>query len=139
MPVINADINGYVTPIHIDYEQLPTLSPIVVTDATGGGSGDANSYTIDYGSGLVEKGGVVTFTTDTSSGQYREGYARVDLPFTILDAQVSAWNVVAGPSDARRESAFLRLDGNTLVIYGWFMGSEHREMKVKWMAKGLKR
>lgn len=131
MPAIIADINGFQTPIEINASGLSALSPLKV-------SGNAESYTIDYGGGLVEVGGVVTFTTDTVEGEYREGYGEVTLPFTPIDAQVSAWNISDTPQNARRENAFLRTDGKKLVIYGWFLGSSHREMRVKWSAKGIK-
>lgn len=129
MVTIIANINGYETPINIPTEQLSLLSPLSVT-------GDMNDYTIDYGNGLVERGGLVTLTTSVEKDGYRETATTVRLPFVILDADATALNIVESVNTVYGENAFVRVNGNELGIYGSFIGTQHKQMQIKWRAKG---
>lgn len=129
MPTVIASINGYETPLDFDDNQLSVLSSVSV-------SGNVDDYTIEYGNNLVEMGGVVTVTTTVEKDGYREAATQITLPFEILDAHATALNITESVNTVYGENAFIRIDGNKLGIYGSFIGTRHKEMKIKWTAKG---
>lgn len=123
------NINGYETVIEIPEGQV--LSPVKV-------QGDQSHYEIEYGNGLKEVGGIVEVQATTAKEGVIEGVQRVELPFhRTLDFQVTAINVSASPAVLTGEFAFVRLDGNTLVVYGTANASEPKTIQVKWTAKGI--
>lgn len=128
MPMIT--INGYETPVHIDRAELDGFSSVSL-------EGDTDHYQISYGNGLVEYGGTVTFTTSVAKDSYREAATQIELPFTIIDAHATALNITDSVNAVNGENAFIRINGNVLSIYGSFTGTAHKEMKVKWSAKGV--
>lgn len=129
MASIIAYINGNETQIDIPTEHISSLSPLSVT-------GDMNDYTIDYGNGLMERGGLVTLTTTVEKDGYHEAATSLQLPFVILDADATALNIVESVNTVYGENAFVRVNGNELGIYGSFIGSQHKQMQIKWRAKG---
>ena len=126
---INANINGFNTPIEIpeifaEREQVQTLG---------------DSYVIRQGS-LVEIGGILTINTVApNKGTGTEGSKRVDLSsygFTkILNVQATAEDTSAG---SIHENAHVgSIDNNHFVIYATSTHTAPVEFKVRYLVKAL--
>lgn len=126
---INANINGFNTPIEIpeifaEREQVQTLG---------------DSYVIRQGS-LVEIGGILTINTVApNKGTGTEGSKRVDLSsygFTkILNVQATAEDTSAG---SIHENAHVgSIDNDHFVIYATSTHTAPVEFKVRYLVKAL--
>lgn len=126
---INANINGFNTPIEIpevfaEREQIQT-------------SGD--SYVIRQGN-LVEVGGVLTIqTTPVTKGTGTEGSKRVDLSsygFTkILNVQATAEDTPAG--SIHENAHYSDLSNEGVTFYATSTHTAPVEFKVRYLVKAL--
>lgn len=127
---ITVDINGYVTPLQIDDDQLQNLSQVSV-------EGDKSSYRIEYGNGLVEVGGVKEIEATTVKEGVIEGVATINIDLQIIAAQATAMNVVAGAEALSGENAFIRIDDTQLRVYATASASAKHTIPVMWSVKGV--
>lgn len=127
--LINANINGFNTPIEIpeifaEREQVQTSE---------------DSYVIKQGN-LVEVGGVLTIqTTPVTKGTGTEGSKRVDLSpygFTkILNVQATAEDTPAG---SIHENAHIgSVSNQSFTVYATSTHTEAVEFKVRYLVKAL--
>lgn len=129
---INANINGFNTPIEIP-EVFAEREQIQTSDDPN------NSYVIRQGN-LVEVGGVLTIqTTPVTKGTGTEGSKRVDLSsygFTkILNVQATAEDTPAG---SIHENAHIGSVGNDgFVVYATSTHTEAVELKVRYFVKAI--
>lgn len=129
---INANINGFNTPIEIP-EVFAEREQIQTSDDPN------NSYVIRQGN-LVEVGGVLTIqTTPVTKGTGTEGSKRVDLSsygFTkILNVQATAEDTPAG---SIHENAHIGSVGNDgFVVYATSTHTEAVELKVRYLVKAI--
>lgn len=129
---INANINGFNTPIEIP-EIFAEREQIQTSDDPN------NSYVIRQGN-LVEVGGVLTIqTTPVTKGTGTEGSKRVDLSsygFTkILNVQATAEDTPAG---SIHENAHIGSVGNDgFVVYATSTHTEAVEFKVRYLVKAI--
>lgn len=129
---INANINGFNTPIEIP-EVFAEREQIQTSDDPN------NSYVIRQGN-LVEVGGVLTIqTTPVTKGTGTEGSKRVDLSsygFTkILNVQATAEDTPAG---SIHENAHIGSVGNDgFVVYATSTHTEAVEFKVRYFVKAI--
>lgn len=126
---INANINGFNTPIEIpevfaEREQIQTSE---------------DSYVIRQGS-LVEIGGVLTInTTPVTKGTGTEGTHRVDLtPYhlvKVLNVQATAEDTPAG---SIHENAHIGSVGNDgFVVYATSTHTEAVDLKVRYFVRAI--
>lgn len=129
---INANINGFNTPIEIP-EIFAEREQIQTSDDPN------NSYVIRQGN-LVEVGGVLTIqTTPVVKGTGTEGSKRVDLSsysFTkILNVQATAEDTPAG---SIHENAHIGSVGNDgFVVYATSTHTAPVEFKVRYLVRAL--
>lgn len=129
---INANINGFNTPIEIP-EIFAEREQVQTSDDPN------NSYVIRQGN-LVEVGGVLTIqTTPVTKGTGTEGSKRVDLSsygFTkILNVQATAEDTPAG---SIHENAHIGSVGNDgFVVYATSTHTEAVELKVRYFVKAI--
>lgn len=125
----NVVINGCETIIEIPSDEV--ISPVIY-------SGSDEDYTIDYGNGLRELGGIVQIEcTEVISGII-EGHKLIKLPFTnTFDFQATAMNVVDIPNSLTSESAFITKVENGYTIYATARATNTKTIPVKWSAKGV--
>lgn len=129
---INANINGFNTPIEIP-EIFAEREQIQTSDDSN------NSYVIRQGN-LVEVGGVLTIqTTPVTKGTGTEGSKRVDLSsygFTkILNVQATAEDTPAG---SIHENAHVGSVGNDgFVVYATSTHTEAVDLKVRYLVKAI--
>lgn len=126
---INANINGFNTPIEIpevfaEREQIQT---------------SADSYVIRQGS-LVEIGGVLTIqTTPVTKGTGTEGSKRVDLSpygFTkILNVQATAEDTPAG--SIHENAHYSDLSNEGVTFYATSTHTAPVEFKVRYLVKAI--
>ena len=126
---INANINGFNTPIEIP-EVFAEREQIQTSD---------DSYVIRQGN-LVEVGGVLTIRTNpVTKGTGTEGSKRVDLSsygFTkILNVQATAEDTPAG---SIHENAHIGSVGNDgFVVYATSTHTEAVEFKVRYFVRAI--
>lgn len=126
---INANINGFNTPIEIP-DVFAFREQVQTSD---------DSYVIRQGN-LVEVGGIVTInTTPATKGTGTEGSKRVDLSsygFTkILNVQATAEDTPAG---SIHENAHIGSVGNDgFVVYATSTHTAPVEFKVRYLVKAL--
>ena len=136
---INANINGFNTPIEIpevfatseQVRELESVQPEVQTSE--------DSYVIKQGD-LVEIGGVLTIhTTPVTKGTGTEGSKRVDLSsygFTkILNVQATAEDTPAG--SIHENAHYSDLSNEGVTFYATSTHTEAVEFKVRYLVKAL--
>lgn len=129
---INANINGFNTPIEIP-EVFAEREQIQTSDDPN------NSYVIRQGN-LVEVGGVLTIqTTPVTKGTGTEGSKRVDLSsygFTkILNVQATAEDTPAGSIHENAHYSDLSSEGVT--FYATSTHTAPVEFKVRYLVKAI--
>ena len=137
--LINANINGFNTPIEIPevfatsekVRELESVQPEVQTSE--------DSYVIKQGD-LVEIGGVLTIqTTPVTKGTGTEGSKRVDLSsygFTkILNVQATAEDTPAG--SIHENAHYSDLSNEGVTFYATSTHTEAVEFKVRYLVKAL--
>ena len=134
--LINANINGFNTPIEIPEvfatrEQFESAQPEVTVGE--------DSYVIRQGN-LVEVGGVLTIqTTPATKGTGTEGSKRVDLSsygFTkILNVQATAEDTPAG--SIHENAHYSDLSNEGVTFYATSTHTEAVEFKVRYFVKAL--
>lgn len=130
MASINADINGFITPLQIDDRELNALSLVRV-------EGDKSSYRIEYGNGLVEVGGIKEIRATVAKEGVVEGTATIDTGLPIISAQATALNVVAAPTAVTGESAFIYVSDTQLKLYATASATTTQTISVMWSVKGV--
>lgn len=136
---INANINGFNTPIEIpevfapieQVRELESVQPEVQTSE--------DSYVIKQGN-LVEVGGVLTIqTTPVAKGTGTEGSKRVDLSsygFTkILNVQATAEDTPAG--SIHENAHYSDLSNEGVTFYATSTHTEAVEFKVRYLVKAV--
>lgn len=126
---INANINGFNTPIEIP-EIFAEREQIQTSD---------DSYVIRQGN-LVEVGGVLTIqTTPVVKGTGTEGSKRVDLtPYhlvKVLNVQVTAEDTPAGSIHENAHIGDVSNDG--FVVYATSTHTEAVDLKVRYFVRSL--
>lgn len=137
--LINANINGFNTPIEIpevfatseQVRELESVQPEVQTSE--------DSYVIKQGN-LVEVGGVLTIqTTPVTKGTGTEGSKRVDLSsygFTkILNVQATAEDTPAG--SIHENAHYSDLSNEGVTFYATSTHTEAAEFKVRYLVKAV--
>ena len=137
--LINANINGFNTPIEIPEvfatrEQFESAQPVI--------QDGEDSYVIRQGN-LVEVGGVLTIqttpVTNKPTGTGTEGSKTVDLSsygFTkILNVQATAEDTPAGSIHENAHIGSVGIDG--FVVYATSTHTEAVEFKVRYLVKAL--
>lgn len=129
---INANINGFNTPIEIP-EIFAEREQIQTSDDPN------NSYVIRQGN-LVEVGGVLTIqTTPVTKGTGTEGSKRVDLSsygFTkILNVQATAEDTPAG--SIHENAHYSDLSNEGVTFYATSTHTAPVEFKVRYLVKAL--
>lgn len=137
--LINANINGFNTPIEIpevfatseQVRELESVQPEVQTSE--------DSYVIKQGD-LVEIGGVLTIqTTPVTKGTGTEGSKRVDLSsygFTkILNVQATAEDTPAG--SIHENAHYSDLSNEGVTFYATSTHTEAVEFKVRYLVKAV--
>ena len=137
--LINANINGFNTPIEIpevfapieQVHELESVQPEVQTSE--------DSYVIKQGD-LVEVGGVLTIqTTPVTKGTGTEGSKRVDLSsygFTkILNVQATAEDTPAG--SIHENAHYSDLSNEGVTFYATSTHTEAVEFKVRYLVKAV--
>lgn len=129
---INANINGFNTPIEIP-EIFAEREQIQTSDDPN------NSYVIRQGN-LVEVGGVLTIqTTPVTKGTGTEGSKRVDLSsygFTkILNVQATAEDTPAG--SIHENAHYSDLSNEGVTFYATSTHTAPVEFKVRYLVKAI--
>lgn len=96
-----------------------------------------SNYSITY-NGFTEIGGIVEVQCSQSQSGHMEGSARVSYPAftTLLDYQCTALDNNTG---ALFEHAHLgNVQNDKMTVYASVLGNEHKTVRVKWSAKGIK-
>lgn len=130
MASINADINGFITPLQIDDRELNALSLVRV-------EGDKSSYRIEYGNGLVEVGGIKEIRATVAKEGVVEGTATINTGLSIISAQATALNVGVAPAVATGEGAFMHISDTQLKLYATAIANSPLTMSVMWSVKGV--
>lgn len=101
-------------------------------------TGSDEEYSIDYGNGLKELGGIAQVAcTEVTSGII-EGTKVIELPFTnTLDFQATAMNVADSPNVITGESVFITKVSNGYKLYATAKATQSTTIPVKWTAKGV--
>lgn len=123
------NINGFATTIEIPEGQV--VSPVSVR-------GDQNNYSIEYGNGLKEVGGVVDVKVMPVADGFNDGTQRINLPLTsVLDFQVTLVKASTTYTTMVSDSVSARMEDGALVVIGSTNAGEPKALKIKWMAKGI--
>lgn len=120
-------INGYETDIEIMDNQSPYPTA----------SGNEDTYSIDYGNGVVEFGGSVVIGLNSETDGLTEGKAVVQLkqPFSNwLSTQVTVNDV---PNRVGERANIVKKDNQSFEVWASVNGSELAQIKVNWSVKGV--
>ena len=120
-------INGYETDIEIMDNQSPYPTA----------SGNEDTYSIDYGNGLVEYGGSVVIDLNSETDGLTEGSAviRLDRPLpNWLSTQVTVNDV---PNRVGERANIVKKDNQSFEVWASVNGSELAQIKVNWSVKGV--
>lgn len=120
-------INGYETDIEIMDNQSPYPTA----------SGNEDTYSIDYGNGLVEYGGSVVIDLNSETDGLTEGRAiiQLDQPLsTWLSTQVTVNDV---PNRVGERANIVKKDNQSFEVWASVNGSELAQIKVNWSVKGV--
>lgn len=120
-------INGYETEIEfIDNQSQHSMV-----------SGNADTYSIDYGNGLVEYGGSVVIDLNAEIDGVTEGSVVIQLDRPLsnwLSTQVTV-NDVANRVGERAN--IIKKDNQSFEVWASVNGSESAQIKVNWSVKGV--
>ena len=120
-------INGYETDIEIMDNQSPYPTA----------SGNEDTYSIDYGNGLVEYGGSVVIDLNSETDGLTEGRAiiQLDQPLsTWLSTQVTVNDV---PNRVGERANIVKKDNQSFEVWASVNGAGSAQMKVNWVVKGV--
>lgn len=98
---------------------------------------DETSHIIDYGNNLIEVCGTKVIQT-SAYAKGIEGVATISLPQgKILSVNATAENVSASGDVLMGENAFVRVSGESLVLYATANSNQPHPMKVHYSVKIL--
>ena len=120
-------INGYETDIEIMDNQSPYPTA----------SGNEDTYSIDYGNGLVEYGGSVVIDLNSETDGLTEGRAIIQLDRPLsnwLSTQVTVNDV---PNRVGERANIVKKDNQSFEVWASVNGSELAQIKVNWSVKGV--
>lgn len=120
-------INGYETDIEIMDNQSPYPTA----------SGNEDTYSIDYGNGLVEYGGSVVIDLNSETDGLTEGRAiiQLDQPLsTWLSTQVTVNDV---PNRVGERANIVKKDNQSFEVWASVNGAGSARIKVNWSVKGV--
>ena len=120
-------INGYET--EIEFVDNQSQSPMV--------SGNADTYSIVYGNGLVEYGGSVVIDLNSETDGLTEGRAIIQLDRPLsnwLSTQVTVNDV---PNRVGERANIVKKDNQSFEVWASVNGSELAQIKVNWSVKGV--
>ena len=120
-------INGYET--EIEFVDVQSQTPTA--------SGNEDTYSIDYGNGLVEYGGSVVIDLNSETDGLTEGSAviRLDRPLSNwLSTQVTVNDV---PNRVGERANIVKKDNQSFEVWASVKGSGSAQMKVNWSVKGV--
>ena len=120
-------INGYETEIEF----------VDVLSQTPTASGNEDTYSIDYGNGLVEYGGSVVIDLNSETDGLTEGSAviRLDRPLSNwLSTQVTVNDV---PNRVGERANIVKKDNQSFEVWASVNGAGSAQMKVNWSVKGV--
>lgn len=120
-------INGYETEIEIMDGQSPY--PIV--------SGVEDTYSIDYGNGLVEFGGSVVIGLNSETDGLTEGKAVVQLKQPLSNWLSTRVTVNDVPNRVGERANIVKKDNQAFEVWASVNGSGSTQIKVNWSVKGL--
>ena len=120
-------INGYETEIEF----------VDVLSQTPTASGNEDTYSIDYGNGLVEYGGSVVIDLNSETDGLTEGRAiiQLDQPLsTWLSTQVTVNDV---PNRVGERANIVKKDNQSFEVWASVNDSGTAQIKVDWSVKGV--
>ena len=120
-------INGYETEIEF----------VDVLSQTPTANGNEDTYSIDYGNGLVEYGGSVVIDLDSDVDGLTEGRAIIQLDRPLsnwLSTQVTVNDV---PNRVGERANIVKKDNQSFEVWASVNGSGSAQMKVNWSVKGV--
>ena len=120
-------INGYET--EIEFVDVQSQTPTA--------SGNEDTYSIDYGNGLVEYGGSVVIDLNSETDGLTEGSVviRLDRPLSNwLSTQVTVNDV---PNRVGERANIVKKDNQSFEVWASVNGSGSAQMKVNWSVKGV--
>ena len=120
-------INGYET--EIEFVDVQSQTPTA--------SGNEDTYSIDYGNGLVEYGGSVVIDLNSETDGLTEGSAviRLDRPLSNwLSTQVTVNDV---PNRVGERANIVKKDNQSFEVWASVNGSELAQIKVNCSVKGV--
>lgn len=121
-------INGYET--EIDFINEPYQHPTA--------QGDETAYTINYGNGLVECGGIATLELNThnAGANLQEGSATVTLPTPLSNWLTTNLTITDVGGRVNEHAHIVKNGDNQFTIWGGVHGSGNATMRVHWSIKG---
>ena len=120
-------INGYET--EIEFVDVQSQTPTA--------SGNEDTYSIDYGNGLVEYGGSVVIDLNSETDGLTEGRAiiQLDQPLsTWLSTQVTVNDV---PNRVGERANIVKKDNQYFEVWASVNGAGSARIKVNWVVKGV--